>query len=586
MILKIPKNILFLVVFALIFGAFVLADSVYISQQSPDINVSNTPYKEYTNTAPFSISIFNTTDLGFTYTSTNLTGNCSAIYYWNGTQIKLTLVNNTINQTIWVNSTGQIVNFTFGGNRDAASRPGYTGLWHNITYFCQNLTGYKWWFNSSLTENFTYFRIVDFTTYTTSFSELNVTNGSVWSSVPLKFNLSITAPALSCNLYYNTTKNITLLAMTNASGSRNYWTASITALNDTAYNDYIQILFGCTDVYGNKTWSNTTVPVDPTGWSNYIQYDTRVPVIRNVVFTAPYNTTGGNSVNISFDVTDNTTSTCKGQVIYGDSTRFNITGTLTNVTEVLNGTMNCTVIFSPTQTVPSFNQSGNITFFGVALDSSVNDAYSTTFREFQGYYLKKGWNYIIPFENVSTNDLAAWLPSSSGVTYVSVWNNTGKSFITHTVGATTNRFTLNSTTNATLLYLTSDAVLLRRYYGYPVGWGNITLYLNDTPTHTSWDLVGPLFRKSLNQTVWLINTTIAIHPTYAANTTLIQVSSYNPGLGKFCNLFKTYSSTSCYPYYTATNYTIPRGMAVWVLQNSTKTPNTLCRENQCYGDGA
>lgn len=529
--------------------------------------------EEYYSTGPFNLSI----------TTFTFMQNCTG-YLFNGTGIAagtnvsvIYLKSQGVENTSWTNETFL----------DFAVSNGEANRW--FVTRCENATdNNKYWSNTSAAPNTGFFTINEFADYSVAnVSVINITankfsNDTVYSSMP-GVNITLNRTAATC-YWINDTNTAEgrggWQALTNNSGSRLYHgnsSASAIPGNNSQWGTYYNTSYYCTDAYGNKSWSNSTgynvtsgAINSTSGWL-FWKYDTISPQFSSDSWTISNATSGGNYVNLTFNVTDNTTASCGAFVIFQDLSETQITGGSIN-TSVQNGF--CFVNI----THGNMTVQGNMTIYAYAIDGASTAANSSTTREFIMYNLKAdSWNMITLYQNMTLQQIGGLY---TNITYVSIWNNPigYKNFTTYTVGSATNALiTINGTVNATYLYVDDDIKIVKRYQS----GGNLWLQ-NTTSVHSpGWNIVG-LDRGNftINQTIYMTSTIASDEAASktTANVSLLNItffSYYNHTLGRYCSAYVGYTAYSCPG--NVTNVYLPSGAAVWIQTNKNVTINVTSR---------
>lgn len=592
--IKIPIKSLIIIFFLLASLGLVWAngkiESAYIKVLVPDSNA--TDYKEYFDTTPFIVNITAQNMSGHTgYVDPMLNvRNCTVWFYWKESGI--TSVNMSGNLTVssmvydvfW-NDSSSGINFSI---------PHGAGVERNLTISCSNETFLNyWWSNSSATQNITYFYINEFPTqgrnYTMTYPSSNATvlSNGTWANVTVTINDT----AKACTMYWNHSYSLQLnsSALTNSSGNT-VWSFTDIAndMNETAWSSCEWYTFRCEDAYANYSWYNDSQVNMTPGYTNEsfcIIYDGTAPLLRrygDTIYNETGNyTSGGNYFNETFGVDENNIDTCWLEFYRNDTSIDNVTGELSNVSSPQNSTYNCTVEVLPTD----ITFTGNLTIGIRANDTVGYEAGGKNppakLREYQTYVLKAGWNLLTIYDNVTLAQMSNWFSQEADLTYISLFSNnaTFKNFTTYTIGTATNGAeNISATQNATYVYVGNDTVLIRPYDMTSFS-SNITLFSNVSEDKSAWNFIGvQVDNKTLNETLNIVNGT--------EYNKLLYVSYYEPSLQKYCTGYRGYSVTSCYPTYTSSNITIPRGAAIWVLHNKTDAPKNnimdICVSSDCY----
>jgi len=388
--------------------------------------------------------------------------------------------------------------------------------------------------------------------------------GSASSSLELPLNNSILN---SKTVYFN------------ATGLAGYtYNATIGYSNGTSFG---------TKIYVNDTtthfWNVSTLEIDSGYglWHNYTLYenavsqgtrffrvDSTVPtIVGTPTFTLGNKSTGGNYINVTFNVTDANPSSCKVRLYYGDGKILNATSEVS-----YNSTPQwawCFVNVTPSDVT----KDGYVEIVPTAQDQAGNENISGTNQSYIFYRLKTGWNIITGYENKTLSQIAG---EFTNVTYVSVFDNRPdmKNFTTFTVGGSTNsgigsNHSSNYSYGAAYIYVNADVVSMRRYYAPPAAWQNVTLYANSTAGKTDWNLLGVTKQlTNLNTTLTgnvCTNTTGAIVGANCANLTWM--SFYSIQEAKPCSFYRGRLATSC--SLTSDQYNLTRGDALWIAVQDT-----------------
>jgi hypothetical protein len=431
----------------------------------------------------------------------NMSTNVSFVtckFMWNNNQTYFFLKNNSYANTTWINASS----YTFFDNNP--------GSWNNFTFWCNNGTNNMTYTNSSTLK----YKMFSSTSYTISNWIIN--NYSGYASMPL-LNITTSRSVKECYMLNDTfstigMKNLTVHNHTDGSTESQFWgnASSLINIPSSLFGDYHNITFWCTDAYGNKTWLNTS----KTNLVNYFLDKAKSTFPGNLSWSLG-NYTGGNYVQLWFNISDNNPSKCwAGLHYYKDNTIKNTTGTASYDTSLSVGTTglaNCSINITPSD----ITKDGYVEIFGYAMDAVGNQNKTDTNRSYIVYRMKTGWNMVTGFENKTLNQIAG---EFTNVSYVSVWDELNKTFTTFTVGGATNSGILANFSSvygagATYIYVTEDIVSMRRYYAIPTTWANVTLYANATTGKTSWNMVG-INRNITNLNMTLINQSACRNYTY------------------------------------------------------------------------
>ena len=375
---------------------------------------------------------------------------------------------------------------------------------------------------------------------------VNLTN---YTTNELVLNVSTSNAASKCVAligYNNGTADESWL-MTNGTSNTTWVNASTFNPNsDSHFNDYLNLTYRCENGTAGIYWNSSV-------W--YFGFDSTSPVIDGETYSYS-NTTDGNQIVFTFNVTDNNTDNCAVRII-------NPTG---SVEKTVDGTMleraedaRCNVTLSPSD----FLYNGNYSLEAWAEDEQDNTGVTTSNESIMIYKMKTGWNLITIYENKTLAEIASMVEN---ISYVSSWDNLAKSYTTFTVGSSTNGAHTANATNATYVYANEDLTLMRDYDPVDSKWQNVTLYKTST---SGWNQMGVMNRMTLNNTLY--NSTGSIfkydgtHDTAYTSANITYVSYYNTTLGKYCSARRGFTATSCSPDLNVTDITLDRGQALWVL---------------------
>jgi len=381
-----------------------------------------------------------------------------------------------------------------------------TGDWQAVIYRCGNVTGFKSY--SNFTDSVLYYKLSNavLAPLNRAFlnnsiiarnEALNVTTGSLNAS-----NCTYQLDGGVGRVWLNQTGLMT------RTGGWQWWTnTSEMALSNTTFGTnpgtYHNITFNCSNSIG--TWySSDTI---------FFKVDAIQPTIlySGMAYTLGNATTGGNYLNVTFNITDNNPSRCYLKLRWGSDNSFkNVSSWLTYdptqyITSSTNNTANgvCKVSILPTDVT----KDGYVEVVPSAQDEAGNGNSTTLWNQSYIFYrMKTGWNLVAGFENKS---LTAIGNEFKNVTYVSVWDNLAnmKNFTTWTFGGSTNgativNFSTTQGSGGTYIYVSADIVSIRRYYDMPVGWSNVSLYSNTSVGKTTWNMV------AINRNITNINASL------------------------------------------------------------------------------
>jgi hypothetical protein len=419
----------------------------------------------------------------------------------------------------------------------------------NVTFKCGNTTALKEWYNT--TNGFLFF-----TPKNAKYTILDrvIINNSILKTKSA-LNITIVSDnATNCTFNYNNAgEQAALMTQSN----RGFWTnaSTIVAWSETAFGTWSNITYNCTDSAGNYSGSGMY----------FFKLDTAAPTFpATPVFSSIGNkTTGGNYITLTINSTDANPSYCGASLYWSDGTRTNVS---TEVSFNLSTTnANCSLNVTPSD----ITNDGYVEVVPFMKDNAGNENTSTTNQSYIFYRLKTGWNVITGYENKTLTQIAG---EFTNVTYVSVWDNLNKVFVTFTVGGATNsgigsNITSNYSAGAAYIYVNANVNVMRRYYAPPAAWLNISLFSNNT-TNTPWNLVGITKQLTdLNATLMgnvCTNLTGTIVGANCANLTWF--SYYSVQEGKFCSFYRNRLATSCARLTNETNLT--RGDALWIAVQS------------------
>lgn len=579
---------------AAIFKKLMLFSLFIIFSVSMTFNIFFVGASEISNTGGVWDIILNSTvgDVVINYT-VRLPLNNSYIYDVDDFVVQMNITNTTVSNVqmsidlngTWIEMSnrtgtgvsGALVNYSFVNNTMGTNW--YDGEWHNLTFRIANGTSIIWWTNDSLIR-FRFYEAVDNTISITSYLE-----GTVNSQTE---NVNLTASPLTnasaCNAYVNDiNEGNTTIVLTNTTVGRGAWSnASAIIWNNTAYGNYTYLTVGCQDSFSNYSWFNTSV--EYSTWRSF-KYDSIKPTINldgtKVITIGNHSNGNGNYINYSIESTDNTSISLVIKGIYitgaGNDSVFRSDYAIANSsgnenyynrTRYSNGTQQINANFTP----DSPHLSGLVNISVEATDEAGNKAnagnYTVQIRLF-----KIGWNYYGDFRNVTVRELSRHINNISYVTWFD--NRAGyKNWTTHTVGGTTNiGHTLNAT-NTTGVYVTQDMTLIAPSFTgmeYHLVYNiNMTLNQNSTSEGTdAWNTFGTLKRHSLNNTMWITNSSGWSNVKVGANTENVTWACvWDASNQRYVCGNRGRNALTSQPvsgsYYTVTNYTFSPGTAVWV----------------------
>lgn len=413
-----------------------------------------------------------------------------------------------------------------------------------------------------------------------------ITNRSILGAASgnLALNISTNVTAANCfaqiGLSDTGASIFTQDQLVNRSGGRTgFQNATRMGFNDTQPGVFNNLTYYCRDAYGNTSYFNTSVNLSTTNMI-FFQVDTQTPVIINESYfvenTTAFRNSPGNILVTRLTVFDNNPHAC--------GVRINIEGytnNITNITSILHtpgmATSNltqCSINITPGFFTP-FGAGANITIERYANDSvtgraiTTNTSFATNYKGV-AIYLRKGWNAIGLFQNLTLNGTAG---ITKNISQVAMFMGTGnKTFMIHTVGlagfqglqsyAGWNATYVNSEVDQVILV--NHSVLTKEMANVSVrsnGPNLVTMLRNNMTVNDTLNII--LFNESWNNSRILFNITgvSVFMPTAGAN-------------GKWCGAVPDIATTSCGRAYTVTNTTISMGQAFWVHVNANGTINT------------
>jgi len=393
----------------------------------------------------------------------------------------------------------------------------------------------------------------------TPVSPTNYTNYSYHLGLKLNISISPANNATFCSydfgFYNNTVTTAFLTNMTNSTTTNtSFHNATAVSINtDSGFDGWHNVTFRCRN---GTDWYNTTV---------LFGMDQTAPIVNNMTYTLA-NTTGGNLINVTFNVSDNHTYSCPVRIIdMNGAVENTINATIWDY--AWNG--RCNIVLYPS----NFTKTGAYTIQGTAEDLFGNSSVSIQNISVNVWKLKTGWNLLTLFENLTMNVTAYMIPN---ISYVSSYHNLFKNYTTLTKGLSTYAGILLNATNATYLYVSQDNTLIRPYYSINT-WTNVTLYDNGTGLSgaSGWNQMGIKSSQTLNETLYNSSMRI-LGPNGESNTSytnanITYVAYYNATLGKMCSAKRGMKTTSCYPDFNVTDITVQRGEAIWILVDTNIT---------------
>jgi len=381
----------------------------------------------------------------------------------------------------------------------------------------------------------------------------NATNYTGAYGVTLNISVSPDNNASVCSYDFGFTNNTVTTAfvtnMTNSTSNSFHNASAVGIPDDSALNGWHNVTFRC---YNGSDWYNETV---------LFGLDSTNPSIDNINYNISNQTSGGHSVNYTFNVTDRHTRMCGVRIYdpWGEMT--NVTGTLLDGSNVEDG--RCDVDISSSE----FSFNGNYTLEPWAQDYLDLNGTGTNLSV-NVYKLAVGWNHVSISDNVTLSSIAN---NMTNVSYVSVYDNLYKNYTTFTTGSSTNANFRTNSTNATYIYVSENVTMIRVYHTDNF-CRNMSLYKTST---SGWNQMGVRTSVSLNQTMY--NST---GPIYKYDNTLnasftseniTYVSYRNATLGKYCSARRGFTATSCSPEFNVTDIKPARGEAIWILVNENIT---------------
>ena len=388
----------------------------------------------------------------------------------------------------------------------------------------------------------------------------NPVNNSMQSSTTILFNIS--GENANTGVKYNFTIGY----------SNGTVTSGINLVNDTLTHYWnsttLEIDAGYGLVHNWTLYENATLQ-----WVGFFDVDSTAPTIAGTpTFALGNKTTGGNYLNVTFNITDINPSQCRVRLYYQDGTIINMSGEIS-----YNSTPQWAYCYANV-TPSEINKDGYVEVVPATKDEAGNEAISTTNQSWIVYRLKTGWNFITGFENKTLSQIAG---EFTNVTYVSVWDNTGtmKNFTTFTLGGSTNANVRSNLTSiygygSAYIYVSTDIVSMRRYYTPITSWLNATLFRNTTTGKTSWNQIGVTKRTTdLNATIMANACFNSTHYTGSCED-ITWVSWYNIQLGKYCSFYRNRLATSCSGY-LSNNITLERGDSLWIALSTSIAYNNI-----------
>ena len=395
-----------------------------------------------------------------------------------------------------------------------------------------------------------------------SFTWTYPTNGSTYDTNHIWANITLNdSYAEYCTVDIGNTNGTVFANVSTSNDSATTAYVNITDyLTDSAFGKWHNLTYYCNDTLGNVSSSSLmqfrTDTTDPTitSWWNFTQT----------------NTTSDAYLNVGFNITDKNIDSCGVRLYQEDGTYITKTGSLTAVAESRNCSVNLTS--------SDVTESGDFIIERWANDSAGNIAYSSNETGLVNILKGGKWN-LVTYSGLAsaegTNEtIASILNRLPGCTHISLWNNS-KGWKNYTTYAASTPSVNNDTQvwlgNATWIYCSEDEIYYRKNYINDEQMGDDTkveLVINGTATGTKWNLFGMLVDKTLNQTLYPATT--AISNGYQQNITA--VSWYNASSG-YITCVKDFAGTLCTGGYNATEVSIPKSTAVWMLVTDDLTLN-------------
>lgn len=339
---------------------------------------------------------------------------------------------------------------------------------------------------------------------------------------------------------------------------------TVTYVNDTLSHFHNSTTLERDSAYGK--WHNFTLYEDAVSQGIYFfKVDSTAPTIHATPsYTLGNYTSGGNVLNVTFNITDENPSSCYLELHYDDGTITNITGDSDDVTYSAANSAYCYFNLTP----DDIEQDGYVEVKPSAKDAAGNENSAVYNQSYIIYRLKTGWNLVTGYENKTLSEIA---DEFEKVTYVSAFNNDGgyKNFTTYTVGGSTNEnvtanFSSNYSSGAAYIYVSEDIVSMRRYYTPLTSWTNASLYVNDSASKTPWNIIGITeYLTDMNETLYQDVCLNLTGSNVGANCSNITWASwYDIQNGEYCSWYRGRKATSC--DVDSTDLNLTRGDALWL----------------------
>lgn len=522
---------------------------------------------EFFTTSPFILYLNITGDKNMT--------SCTA--YINNETTSVTMSNIT-NKTTWQNST----------TWNVVNNPNGRAL-RNLTAKCLDAWGNVSWINGTgAMGSFWYFYVNERAPNATLITDRSgLTNASVLSSdLSVIANLSTNVTTSYCYYWVNN-NGTTLTVMGNYSSMQRFWNSSVLSINDSRYNTYNNLTYSCQDVFGNKSWLNSTPEAlifwikDTTSPSVTFKIGTNPSGIKaNVTYLGNYS-----QWNITFNYTDANYHTCGIKIYpfghYADSAGVFKVGSIMGTNSTDYRLKNCTVIFRTNFSDIELNLTyGEFRIQAWANDTAGNSGVGSNITAIH-WNMSAGWNMIgfLGANFTHQNETMSEFAKNHGpnVTIVSKWNNSEGKWDTYSVLApTVNNHMIINSGDMLYVYVSSNSKYISPDYSSlfltPIVASmpsNVTIVSNTTSKNNSLSAFALAYNTSINTTLFSCNTyvDVELNGTLATqcNSTMFAFnysSFYNATTGYLTTCkraFTACSGTTLSPL----QIVLPKGSAIW-----------------------
>ncbi|MFH1422109.1 MAG: hypothetical protein ABIH42_05295 [Planctomycetota bacterium] len=353
-------------------------------------------------------------------------------------------------------------------------------------------------------------------------------------------NISATNTTLPFSFTYTNSTNVSASCVLKINTTNVFTNTSVKSGVATVM--YSNITFGAdglknwTILCANGTSANST--------AGYFYVDTTAPTfaqytVANVSGTAA---TSGNMVaRINYSVTDAYLVAPTAYVsIFSNGTLVNRTGAQTTNDTGLS------VMYQMDLAPSDIPYDGVFTITPHSQDTLLNTGTGTNQTNWTKTSLYTGWNLIQIQENITFYNVSQY---SNEITQVSWWNTTDQTYLTYTVGASTNIDSAIKDGDAVYVYSKADVGLMRKWSMNMGNSRNLTLALG-------WNQL-----SAFNSSIQLYD--ICKYSLYNASAAIKAVSFYDASVPVY------YTQVCSITLGSNNNVTVPRGKAFWLNVNTT-----------------